>query len=62
VQQGRHEYDGRLPDWSAGSIQANVQWLHTQRAQTEMIDQNSLSARQRFERQYLLSRIDTDLF
>ncbi|MGH3767986.1 MAG: DUF885 domain-containing protein [Pseudonocardiaceae bacterium] len=62
VQQGRHEYDGRLPDWSAAGIRAEAQWLHGQRTQAEMFDQNTLSAAQRFERQYLLSRIDTDLF
>src|SRR6185312_5952113 len=35
VQQGRHEYDGRLPDWSAGGIRAEVQWLHAQRTLAE---------------------------
>ncbi len=62
VQQGRHEYDGRLPDWSAAGIRTMVQWLQEQRARTEAFDQNALGAEQRFERQYLLSRIDTDLF
>jgi uncharacterized protein (DUF885 family) len=62
VQQGRHEYDGRLPDWSAAGIHAAVQWLHTQRTQADAFDQNALSAEQRFERQYLLSRIDAELF
>ncbi|MGH3774818.1 MAG: DUF885 domain-containing protein [Pseudonocardiaceae bacterium] len=62
VQQGRHDYDGRLPDWSAAGIRAAVQWLHAQRTQAEALDQNALSAEQRFERKYLLSRIDDDLF
>ncbi|MGH3873289.1 MAG: DUF885 domain-containing protein [Pseudonocardiaceae bacterium] len=62
VQQGRHEYDGRLPDWSAAGIRAMVQWLHTRRAEAEAFDQNTLSSDQHFERQYLLSRIDADLF
>lgn len=62
VQQGRHEYDGRLPDWSAAGLRAMVQWLHSQRTQVETFDQNSLNDDQRFERQYLLSRIDADLF
>jgi Bacterial protein of unknown function (DUF885) len=62
VRQGRHEYDGRLPDWSAAGLRHAVQWLHAQRTQAEAFDQNALSAQQRFERQYLLSRIDTDLF
>jgi hypothetical protein len=62
VQRGRHEYDGRLPDWSAAGIHADGQWLHAQRVQAEMFDQNALSVTQRFERQYLLSRIDADVF
>jgi hypothetical protein len=62
VQQGRHEYDGRLPDWTAAGIRAEAQWLHGQRTQAETFDQNTLSASQRFERQYLLSHVDTDLF
>src|SRR5262245_4691435 len=33
VQQGRHEYDGRLPDWSAAGIRAAAQWLHGQHTQ-----------------------------
>lgn len=62
VQQGRHEYDGKLPDWSAAGIRADVQWLHDQHDQAERFDEKTLSTEQRFERQYLLTRIDTDLF
>ncbi len=62
VQQGRHEYDGRLPDWSTAGIRAEAQWLHGQRTQAELFDEKTLSAEQRFERQYLLSQIDSDLF
>ncbi len=62
VYQGRHEYDGRLPDWSATGIRATMQWLHAQRTQAEAFDKNALSAEQRFARQYLLSHIDADLF
>ncbi|HKR51554.1 MAG TPA: DUF885 family protein, partial [Pseudonocardiaceae bacterium] len=62
VSLGRHEYDGRLPDWSTAGIRAMVQWLQAQRAQVEGFDQKTLSADQRFDRQYLLSRIDADLF
>jgi uncharacterized protein (DUF885 family) len=62
IRQGRHEYDGRLPDWSSAGIRNQVQWLQAQRTQAETFDQNALSTDQRFERQYLLSRIDNDLF
>ena len=50
VQKGRHEFYGRLPDWSATGIRATVQWLHAQRTQAGAFDQNALSAEQRFER------------
>ncbi|WP_028927362.1 DUF885 domain-containing protein [Pseudonocardia acaciae] len=62
VSQGRHEYDGRLPDWTPEGIRANTQWLHERRAAAEKFEDRSLNDDQRFERQYLLSRIDTDLF
>jgi uncharacterized protein (DUF885 family) len=62
VQQGRHEFDGRLPDWSPDGLRATANWLHEQRDLAERFDERQLSAEQRFERQYLLSRIDTDLF
>jgi hypothetical protein len=62
VQQGRHEYAGHLPDWSAAGIHGAVQWLHTQREQAAAFHQEALSTEQRFERQYLLSLIDSNLF
>ena len=27
VNAGRHEFDGKMPDWSAGGIQQEVSWL-----------------------------------
>src|SRR5438477_12492782 len=29
--QGKHEFDGRLPDWSPEGLKANIAWLHGQR-------------------------------
>src|SRR5690348_17973822 len=28
---GKHEFDGRLPDFSAEGLKANADWLHAQR-------------------------------
>ena len=28
VYQGRHEFDGQLPDWSAEGLAAQIKWLH----------------------------------
>jgi uncharacterized protein (DUF885 family) len=62
VAQGRHEFDGRLPDWSSAGIQAQVGFLETARTQAVGFADSALSANERFERAYVVSRIDTDLF
>lgn len=62
VGQGRHEYDGQLPDFSAAGIAAEVARLHAARAAAMAFDAVVLDAQQRYQREYVLSRIDTDLF
>jgi len=62
VSQGRHEYDGRLPDWSAAGICKEAGWLDRERKATLAFKDAALTPEQRFERQYLLARIDGDLF
>jgi hypothetical protein len=60
--QGRHEFDGKLPDWSAAGLAAEVQRLTQARARAEAFAEAGLGAQERFERKYLLARIDGDLF
>lgn len=62
VQEGRHEYDGKLPDWSAGGIAREVAWFKSEQAQAEAFKPARLNKQQRFEREYLLARIDGELF
>jgi uncharacterized protein (DUF885 family) len=62
VGQGRHEYDGKLPDWSAAGIAKEVAWFKSEQAQAEAFKPGSLNKQQRFEREYLLARIDGELF
>jgi uncharacterized protein (DUF885 family) len=62
VAQGRHEFDGRLPDWSRAGIQAQIARLEAARATTLAFADAVLSPEQRFQRAYVLSRIDADLF
>lgn len=62
VAQGRHEFDGRLPAWSPSALDRKISWLQSERASATAYDDNRLEPRQRFERQYLLARIDGDLF
>ena len=60
VYQGRHEFDGRLPDWSAGGLRAEVARLHAARDRMTALD--GLSEADAFERDYFVSQIDDDLF
>ena len=59
---GRHEYDGRLPDWSADGIAAEIARLHAARDRALSIPEAALSDAERFERDYLVARFDRDLF
>jgi hypothetical protein len=62
AQQGRHEFDGQLPDLSAHGIKREIASLHDSRNQIAAVDPAPLEPRERFDRQYLLSVIDRDLF
>ena len=59
---GRHELDGKLPDWSSAGIKREIQRLYAERDRTVAFPSETLDARQRFERDYLIARIDRDLF
>jgi hypothetical protein len=61
VYEGRHEFDGKLPDFSAGALDKEVARLHSARARASAFDEN-LDARQKFERDYVIAAIDSDLF
>lgn len=60
--QGRHEFDGQLPDWSAAGIKNEIARLEQMRARAVGFDDESLTPEERFQRDYVLSRIDNDLF
>jgi hypothetical protein len=62
VNAGRHEFDGKMADWSAAGIAAQVTLLQKQRAAAAAFEPAVLSADERFERAYLLTVIDSDLF
>ncbi|MFL6551122.1 MAG: DUF885 domain-containing protein [Povalibacter sp.] len=59
---GRHEFDGQLPDWSADGLQKTIAWLDKARSDAGAFAEGSLSLEQRFQRDYLIARIDGDLF
>lgn len=62
VNQGRHEFDGKLPDWSAEGIAREVARLTAAREQAAAFTDAMLPASQRFERDYALWSIDNELF
>lgn len=62
AQQGRHEFDGQLPDLSAHGIKREIARLHDAHDQLTAVDPAPLEPRERFDRQYLLSVVDRDLF
>ncbi len=62
VSQGKHEYDGQLPDWSPDGLKAYVGWLGGERRQAQSFTDEALSKANRFQRDYLISVIDGGLF
>src|SRR5271169_7206845 len=62
AQSGRHEFDGQLPDLSSHGIKREIARLHDARTQIGAVDPAKLEPRERFDREYLLSVIDRDLF
>jgi uncharacterized protein (DUF885 family) len=62
VAAGRHEFDGKLPDWSPEGINREIERLRAERGRALNYSDAALNDQQRFERDYLVSRIDGDLF
>jgi hypothetical protein len=62
AQSGRHEFDGQLPDLSPHGIKREIARLHDAHTQIAAVDPAPLEPRERFDREYLLSVIDKDLF
>jgi hypothetical protein len=62
VQAGRHEFDGQMSDWSAAGFQKEIDRLKQVRTHAEGINAEPLEPSQRFEREYVLSVIDSDLY
>ncbi len=59
---GRHEYDGRLPDWSPEGFEREIAWLRAERARAAEFDPATLDERRAFERDLLNVVVDSDLF
>ncbi len=62
VDSGRHEFDGKLPDWSKDGIAGNIARLHAARDAAAKVDTTHLEPALAFERDYMIARIDRELF
>ena len=62
VVQGRHEFDGQLPDWSRAGIDREIARLKAHRTKATAFQKANLTLRQQFERDYVLAIIDRTLF
>src|SRR4051812_3007704 len=62
VYQGKHEYDGKFPDWTDEGLKKEVARLKTEREKATAFKDADLDDRQKFEREYLVAQIDHDLF
>jgi hypothetical protein len=59
---GRHEHDGRLPDWSRDGLQAEARRLAGARRRAVELGAAVIDPGRRLERELLLAQIDGDLF
>jgi uncharacterized protein (DUF885 family) len=59
---GKHEFDGKLPDYSPAGLKATADWLHAQRDRFAAFSDDKLDEKSRFQRDYVLSVIDGQLF
>jgi uncharacterized protein (DUF885 family) len=62
VYQGRHEFDGKLPDMSEAGVKADIAFLNDQIAKAQAFDAAKLTRQDAFERAYLVSIARNNLF
>ena len=62
VRAGRHEFDGKLPDWSPEAITNEIKRLRKEKERVARFDDDDLDERENFEREYVDAIIDADLF
>jgi uncharacterized protein (DUF885 family) len=62
IYQGKHEFDGQLPDWSEQGLAMQIDQATKAIASARAIDADELTAAQRYERDYLISVLEGDLF
>lgn len=62
VYQGKHEFDGQIPDWSPEGLKAQIDYRKKVIAEAKAFDASKLDDKQKFERDYLVHVMEGDLF
>jgi hypothetical protein len=62
VYQGKHEFDGQLPDWSEAGLKAQSAYLEKTVADAKAFDAAKLNDKQKFQRDYLVHVAEGQLF
>ncbi|MBC8027043.1 MAG: DUF885 family protein, partial [Steroidobacteraceae bacterium] len=62
VQAGRHEFDGKMPDWSRAAIEADIAQTRRFLDELRQHDAAKLNERRRFERDYLEWVMERQIF
>ena len=62
VYQGKHEFDGVMPDWSPAGLKAQADFLHKAITDAQAFDKAKLSKEDAFERDYLIQVARGKLF
>ena len=62
VYQGKHEFDGQLPDWSAAGLTRQADFLRETISAAKAIDAKTLNPQDAFERDYLVKVAEGRLF
>ena len=62
IYQGKHEFDGQLPDWSEEGLTKMIDMRKMAIADAQAIDVADLSEAEQFERDYLVNVMEGELF
>ena len=62
VYQGKHEFDGQLPDWSPEGLTAMIGYRTKAIADAKAVDDSDMTDAQKFERDYLVHAMEGELF
>ncbi len=62
VYQGKHEFDGQLPDWSPEGLTAMIDYRKKAIADAKALDDGDMTDAEKFERDYLVHAMEGELF